>query len=140
MYAQITCISSDYVHKPITSVKFQRNHHNTCRSCAHKGPTNLYFISVNSRKTTKLKLPKKVIKINQKINIKPHAHVQSMVKTSVKFQMNRNNTAGGVAHIRYILLQGDRRTEGEKDGHTEGRKAENYVPPLFPEKAGDNKK
>ena len=25
------------------------------------------------------------------------------------------------------------------DGRTEGRKAENYVPPLFFEKAGDNK-
>ena len=31
-----------------------------------------------------------------------------------------------------------RGTEGRKDGRTEGRKAENYVPPLFFEKAGDN--
>ena len=29
--------------------------------------------------------------------------------------------------------------EGRKDGRTEGRKAENYVPPLFFEKAGDKK-
>ena len=29
--------------------------------------------------------------------------------------------------------------ERRKDGRTEGRKAENYVPPLFFEKAGDNK-
>ena len=28
---------------------------------------------------------------------------------------------------------------GRKDGRTEGRNAENYVPPLFFEKAGDNK-
>ena len=36
-----------------------------------------------------------------------------MVKTSVnyKFQKNRNKTAGGVAHTRYILLQGDGRTD-----------------------------
>ena len=32
-----------------------------------------------------------------------------------------------------------RGTEGRKDGRREGRKAENYVPPLFFEKAGDNK-
>ena len=30
------------------------------------------------------------------------------------------------------------RKPGRKDGRTEGRKAENYVPPLFFEKAGDN--
>ena len=74
-----------------------------------------------------------------------------MMKTSVKFQKNRNKTVGGVAHTRYILLQGDGRTDGRKDGRkdgrtegrtdrrTEGRKAKNYVPPLFFEKAGDNK-
>ena len=28
--------------------------------------------------------------------------------------------------------------DGQKDGRTEGRNAENYVPPLFFEKAGDN--
>ena len=32
-----------------------------------------------------------------------------------------------------------RGTEGRKDGRTEGRNAENYVPPLFFEKAGDKK-
>ena len=30
--------------------------------------------------------------------------------------------------------------DGQKDGWTEGRKAEKYVPPLFFEKAGDNNK
>ena len=48
-----------------------------------------------------------------------------MVKTSVKFQKNRNKTSIGGRK--------DRRTEGR----TEGRKAKNYVPPLFFEKAGD---
>ena len=38
---------------------------------------------------------KKVSKINLRIISKPHAHVQSMVKTSVKFQKNRNKTVGG---------------------------------------------
>ena len=32
-----------------------------------------------------------------------------------------------------------RGTEGRKDGGTEGQKSKNYVPPLFFEKAGDNK-
>ena len=62
-----------------------------------------------------------------------------MVKTSVKFQMNRNKTVGGVtvAHTMYKLLYGCERTDirtYEKD--------ENYVyaPPLFFEKAFDRKK
>ena len=33
----------------------------------------------------------------------------------------------------------DRRTDGRTDGPAEGRNAKNYVPPLFFEKAGDNK-
>ena len=82
-------------------------------------------------------------KNNLRIISKPHAYLQTMTKTSVKFQMNRHKTVAGVAHTRYIVLKGDGRTErrkdGRKDGRTEGRKAENYVPPLFFEKAGDNK-
>ena len=68
---------------------------------------------------------------------KPHAYLQTMTKTSVKFQMNQYKTVGGVAHTRYIhvVLKGEVKTEGR----TEGRKAENYVPPLFFEKAGDKK-
>ena len=34
---------------------------------------------------------------------KPHAYLQSLVKTYVKFQKNRNETVGGVAHTRYPL-------------------------------------
>ena len=82
-------------------------------------------------------------KNNLRILSKPHAYLQTMTKTSVKFQKNRHKTVGGVAHTRYIVLQGDGKTEGQTEGQTEGRtegrKAENYVPPLFFEKAGDNK-
>ena len=53
-----------------------------------------------------------------------------MSKTSVKFQKNRHKTVGGVAHTRYIVLKG---------GGEDGRKAKNYVPPLFFEKAEGNK-
>ena len=54
-----------------------------------------------------------------------------MTKTSVKFRKNRHKTVGGVARQGTYYI---RRTEGR----TEGRNAENYVPPLFFEKAGDN--
>ena len=66
------------------------------------------------------------------------------MKTSVKFQKNRNKTVGGVAHTRYILLK-DGRKDGRKDERTEGRRTEGRtdgkpnVPPLFFEKAGDKK-
>ena len=62
---------------------------------------------------------------------KPHAYLQTMVKTSAKFQEDRYKTLGGVAHTRYPLSSGDRTPEP--------RKGKNYVPPLFFEKAGDNK-
>ena len=44
-----------------------------------------------------------VIKINLSVISKPHAYLQSLVKTSVKFQKNQNETVGGVAHTRYPL-------------------------------------
>ena len=52
---------------------------------------------------TKFKLRTKVIEINLSIISKPHAYLQSLVKTSVKFQKNRNETVGGVTHTRYPL-------------------------------------
>ena len=52
-------------------------------------------------KMTKFKLPKKVTKNNLRIISKPHAYLQIMTKTSVKFQKNRHKTVGGVAHTRY---------------------------------------
>ena len=52
-------------------------------------------------KMTKFKLQKKVTKNNLRIISKPHAYLQIMTKTSVKFQKNRHKTVGGVAHTRY---------------------------------------
>ena len=78
-------------------------------------------------------------KNNLRIISEPHAYLQTMIKISVKFQMNRHKTVGGVAHTMYIVLWGGGGGVGRKDGRTEGRRAENYVPPLFFEKAGDNK-
>ena len=76
-------------------------------------------------------------KINDLRSIsKSHEHLQSMVKTAVKFQNNRNKTVGGhKAHTPIGGGGGGRGTEGQM----EGRKAKNYVPLLFFEKAVDRK-
>ena len=66
-------------------------------------PLPIHFHCENARKMAKFKLRKKVTKINLRIIFKPHAYLQSMVTTSVKFQENRNKTVGGVAHTRYPL-------------------------------------
>ena len=64
---------------------------------------SIHFNCQNDRKITKFKLQTKVIKINLSTISKPHAYLQSLVKISVKFQKNRNETVGGVAHTRYPL-------------------------------------
>ena len=95
---------------------------------------------------TKFKLRKKCEKINLRIISKPHAYLQRMVKTSVKFQKNRSKTVGGVAHTRYILYRGrkdgrtdlrtDRRTDRRMDGMTESQK---LCPSAFLRKGGGQK-
>ena len=52
---------------------------------------------------TKFKMRKKVTKINLRIISKPHAHLQTMTKTPVKFQKDRHKTVGGVVHTMYPL-------------------------------------
>ena len=37
---------------------------------------------------------------------KPHAHLQTVTRTPAKFQKDRHKTVGGVAHTRYLLLEG----------------------------------
>ena len=59
-------------------------------------------------------------KINLRIISKPHAHLQSMMTTSLKFQKNRNKTVGGVAHTRYIQYS-YRGTKGRKDRRNDGK-------------------
>ena len=43
-------------------------------------------------------------KNNLRIISKPHAYLQTMTKTSVKFRKNRHKTVGGVVHTRYIVV------------------------------------
>ena len=72
----------------------------------------------------------KVIKNNFRILKKPHANLQTIAKAPVKFQKDWPKTVGGVEGTRYLL----------KIWNHAPRKAENNVPPLFFEKAGDKKK
>ena len=85
-------------------MKFQKNRYKTVGGDAHtKYPLSTHFDSNNARKMAKFNLRKKVIKNNLKIISKPHAYVQTMSKTPVKFQKNRYKTVGGDAHTRYPL-------------------------------------
>ena len=61
---------------------------------------------------------------------KPHAYLQTILKTPVKFQKDRTETVGGVKGTKYPL----------KTRNHAPRKTKNSVPPLFFEKAGDKKK
>ena len=74
-------------------------------SRAHKVPTahSLSLSKCPKKIAKKVQIAKKVTKINLRIISKPHAYLQSMVTTSVKFQENRNKTVGGVAHTWYPL-------------------------------------
>ena len=62
-----------------------------------------FTLIVKSQKNGYVQLAKKVIKNNLRIISKPHAYLQTMYKTPVKFQKNRYKTVGGVAHTRYPL-------------------------------------
>ena len=48
-------------------------------------------------------IAEKVTESNLRILSKPHARLQTMAKTPVKFQRNQHKTVGGVAHTRYPL-------------------------------------
>ena len=87
-----------------TSVKFQNNRNKTVGGVAHtRYPLSIHFHYQNARKNDKVQIAKIVSNINLRIISKPYAHLQSMMKTSVKFQKNWNKTVGGVVHTRYPL-------------------------------------
>ena len=75
------------------------------------------FIVKMSEKMTiiiKVQIAKKVSKINLRIISKPHAHLQSIVKTSVKFQKNQNKTRRSCLHKVHTPIGG--RKDGRNDG------------------------
>ena len=99
---RIICKPYAYLQSIIkTTVKFHKNQNETVGGVGHT--RYIHFQCQNDRKKTKFKLRTKVIKINLSIISKPHAYLQSLVKTSVKFQKNQNETVGVVAHTRYPL-------------------------------------
>ena len=65
-------------------------------------PLLIYFDSKNARKWLS-SIGGKSDKNNLRIISKPHAYLQTMYKTPVKFQKNRYKSIGGVAHTRYPL-------------------------------------
>ena len=69
---------------------------------------------------SKLKMRKKVIKNNFRILKKQYAYLQTILKTSVKFQKDWPKTVGGVADTR-MVVGADGRTDGRTDGQTDGR-------------------
>ena len=87
-----------------TPIKFWKNRHKTVGGVAHtRYPLFILFDRKNAEKMTKFNLWKKVIKKNLRTISKPHAYLQTMTKTSVKFRKNPHKTVGGVAHTRYLL-------------------------------------
>ena len=74
---------------------------------------------------------------------KPHAYLQTILKTPVKFQKDRTETVGGVKGTKYPLKtrnHAPRTTRhAPRTTHHAPRKTKNSVPPLFFEKAGDKK-
>ena len=75
--------------------------HNIAGVAHTRYPLSIHF---NTLKITKFKMQKKKsAKINLRITSNPHAHLQTMKNTPVKFQTNWHNTVGGVAHTRYPI-------------------------------------
>ena len=50
-----------------------------------------------------VQIAEKVTNYNLRIISKPHALLQTMTKTPVKFQKNQHKTVGGVVHTMYPL-------------------------------------
>ena len=100
------------------------------------------FCNIRTQKMS-VKNAEKVIKNYFRILKKPHAHLQTILKTPVKFQKDRTKTVGGVKGTKYLLKirnHAPRATHhASRNMHHAPRKTKNSVPPLFFEKAGDNK-
>ena len=101
-----------------TSVKFEKNRNNTVGGVAHtRYPLYIHFHCQNARKMTKYKIAKKKSekkkkkKKNLRIISKPHAYLQSMVKTSINSEKNRRSCARKV-HTP-IVGRKDRRNDGK---------------------------
>ena len=80
-----------------TPMKFPKNRYKTEGGIAPtRYPLSIHIVIGNVPKMAKFNLQKSN-KINLRILSKPHAYLQTMTKTPVKFQKNRYKTVGGVA-------------------------------------------
>ena len=110
-----------------------------------KGTRYLLSIDFCNIRTQKMsvKNAEKVIKNYFRILKKPHAHLQTILKTPVKFQKDRTKTVGGVKGTKYLLKSRNHAPRAmhhaPRTMHHAPRKTKNSVPPLFFEKAGDKK-
>ena len=108
-----------------TPVKFQRDLHKTV-GVVHTGYLlSIHFGSIRAWKMTKCR------KKWQKL-IRPHALLQNVTKTYVKFQNDQHKTVGRVAHTRYPpqLMHGH--TTRCKNVHTDtGWTMLNVIPPFY---------
>ena len=93
-HAQFQSMVRTYVH-------FQNNLNKTIGGVVHIRHT--LFIHFHCKNAGKMFKLQKRSKFNLRIISKPHAYLQSIMKTSVKFQKIRNKTVRGVAHTRYPL-------------------------------------
>ena len=66
-------------------------------------PLSIHIDIDNAGKMAKLNFSLKVTKNNLRIISKPHAYLQTINKTLLKFQKNQYKTVGGVASTRYPL-------------------------------------
>ena len=85
-------------------LKFQKDRTNTVGRV--KGTRYLLKIRNHTPRTTESRKQcpsEKVIKNYFRILKNPHAHLQAILKTHVKFQKDRPKTEGGVKGTRYLL-------------------------------------
>ena len=135
-------ISKPHAYHQITSktpVKFQKNHFKTVGGVAHtRYILPIHYQCKKAKKMTKLNL-RKSDKNNLRIIPKPHAYLQNVSKTPVKFLKYCYKTVGGVAHTRYLLSihfyckiaqkvtkkvqvgKDQEKAQSEKDSHSKNR-------------------
>ena len=119
-----------------TPVKFQKNRHKTVGGVAPtRYPLFIHIVIDNVEKWLSLSCEKGNTN-NLRIISKPHAYLQTITETPVKFQKNRYRTVGGAAPTGGWK---DRRMDGWKEIRTERWIGKNKVTPLFFEKAGNSK-
>ena len=83
-----------------TTVKFQKDSPKTVGGVADtRYILHIHICSIRARKMSKLKCKKN----NFRILRKQYAYLQTILKTTVKFQKDSPKTVGGVADTRYIL-------------------------------------